>query len=482
MRNSNIIFDINNSENLRELSIITRIGQKIIKTLDYKEILQAISDGMSELLENETAGIYLIENETDLYLGAATPPLDPNLPDCFRKAKISDHPHIKTTILSQEPLFLPDTKTQQLSPAEKKIVELSDTRSLLYFPIIGQGTTLGVLILGTSQKLKKYSKKQIELGQSITNQLSVAIQNSLLHNELKRYNNDLEHLVAERTHELEVANKEYQAVNEELRATNEELYIKNDIVIQQKKDIELVLKNLKEAQSRLVQSEKMASLGVLTAGVAHEINNPLNYIMGGYIGLINELKTFDIEKDNRISVFLRGIKTGIDRAADIVKGLNQLSRDNDNYDEKCEIHTIIDNCLTILQSKYKDRIEVYKNYQKENMIIKGNTGKLHQVFINIISNAIDSIENEGEVHIATNTRDRQFEICIKDNGCGIPKETLNKITDPFFTTKDPGKGTGLGLSITNTIIQQHSGELYFDSVLDEGTKVFIFLPKINFNE
>jgi C4-dicarboxylate-specific signal transduction histidine kinase len=482
MKNSFINLDTENAQNFRKLSIITKISQNIIKTLDYEQILQIICDGMSELLEIERAAIYILTNETELYLGAATPPLDPKMPDLFRKTNIFNHPHIETAIKTRKPVLISDTQTEKLSPAEKEIIELSDSQSLLFFPFIREIEVIGILILGTCQKSKNYTENQIEFGQTVANQLSVAIQNSQLHNDLKKHNDNLERLVAERTYELEAANEEYQAINEELHKSNNELSNKNEIVLQQKKDIENVLKNLKATQSQLIQSEKMASLGVLTAGIAHEINNPLNYIMGGYIGLSNELKTYDFDKDKRISVFLEGIKTGIERASDIVKGLNQLSRDNDNYNEKCEIHSILDSCLTILHYKYKNRIEVVKNYAKENLFTMGNTGKLHQVFINIISNAIDSIENNGVIYMDTISSDENQEINIKDTGCGIPAENLSKIIDPFFTTKAPGKGTGLGLSIANTIIQQHNGGLQFDSTLGKGTKVLIHLPKTYQNE
>jgi C4-dicarboxylate-specific signal transduction histidine kinase len=457
-------------QNFRELSIIMKISQSIIENPDYEEVLQTISNGMAELLGIEKAAIYILEDETKLFLEAATPPLDPELPDIFRRANVEDHPHIKTSISTRKPLYIADTKAVILSQAEKHIIELSNARAVMYFPFIREAKAIGVLILSTSDESKNYSQRQIELGQTIANQLSIAIQNSQLHSDLRKHNDNLERLVAERTDELEAANKE-------LQATNKKLTNKNEIVLQQNKDIELVLKNLKATQSQLIQAEKMASFGVLTAGVAHEINNPLNFIMGGYTGLCNELKTNDFDQDERISVFLEGIKTGIERAADIVNGLNQLSRDNDNYNEKCEIHAILDSCLTILHYKYKNRIEIVKNYRNENLLINGNTGKLHQAFINIISNAIDSIENNGVIHIDTNSKDKVFEVSIKDTGCGISKVNLKKILDPFFTTKDPGKGTGLGLSITNTIIQQHNGSLHFDSDQGKGTKVLIQFPK-----
>jgi len=462
-------------QNFRELSIIMKISQSIIETPDYAEVLQIISDGMAELLGIEKGAMYIIKSETEIYLEAATPPIAPDLPDIFRRTSVEDHPHIVKAISTRKPLLISDTQSETLSEAEKQIIKLSNARIIMYFPFIREEKVIGILILSTSEKNRKYTARQMEFGQTIANQLSVAIQNSQLHRDLKKHNDNLERLVAERTDEL-------QAANEELRSTNEELIYKNEIVIKQNKDIELVLKNLKATQAQLIQSEKMASIGVLTAGVAHEINNPLNFIMGGYRGLCDELKTHDFDKDKRISVFLEGIKTGIDRAADIVKGLNQLSRDNDNYNEKCEIHAIIDNCLTILHNTYKNRIKIVKNYVKESLFVEGNTGKLHQVFINIISNAIDSIENNGVIYLDTISKDKVIEVKIKDTGCGIPEVNSKKILDPFFTTKDPGKGTGLGLSITNTIIQQHNGRLHFDSAEGKGTKVLIHLQKTISNE
>jgi len=477
MNNLKSKLDKNDSRDIRELEIITKISQSIIKTLDFDEVLQSISDGMAELLEIESAAIYILEADKKLHLGATTPPLDPNMPDFLRKANLNDHPHIKTAISTQKPILIADTHTSNLSQSEQAIIDMRNLRSLLYFPFIREEQALGVLILGTCNKTKNYSESQIELGQTVANQLSVAIQNSQLHNDLKKYNEDLERLVAERTHELEATNEELRSANEELHLKNELISEKNKIVQEQKDEIERSLTNLKSTQAQLIQSEKKASLGILTAGVAHEINNPLNYIMGGYVGLMNELEINNIETDKRISAFLNGIKTGIDRAADIVQGLNQLSRNNDSFDEKCDIHAIIENCLTILNSKFKNRIEIHKNYSEDATFIYGNSGKLHQVFINVILNAIDSIEQSGEIYINSKVAENTFDIIIQDSGCGIPTEHLNKIIDPFFTTKDPGKGTGLGLSIANTIIEEHKGKLKITSTGHKGTSVLIRLPK-----
>ncbi len=246
--------------------------------------------------------------------------------------------------------------------------------------------------------------------------------------------------------------------------------------MQQKEELEATLHNLSTMQIKLFESEKMASLGILTAGIAHEINNPLNYIMGSYQGLELYLNQSAPEHYEKVSVLLNSMKVGIDRASSIVRSLNLFSRDSKNSSEDCELHTIINNCLLMLQYQYKDRIGITKKWASRIIIVKGNAGKLHQAFTNILVNAIQSIDNEGVIEINTELNHQVVTIAISDSGCGIPKENLPRITEPFFTTKAPQKGTGLGLSITYNIISDHNGKLEFESGKGIGTKVLITLP------
>ena len=286
----------------------------------------------------------------------------------------------------------------------------------------------------------------------------------------------LEKLVRERTLELEVINDELETTNEELEATNEELYSKNEIINKQNEELKSTLNYLKEAQVQLIQSEKMASLGILTAGVAHELNNPLNFISGAYEGLKNYFKDNQVIASEAVPILLNSIKTGVERATEIVVGLNQFSRHNKLMNEECNIHSIIENCLAILYNQYKNRIDVKKKLNAKKNCIQGNVGKLHQVFINIISNAIQSISDKGEIRIKTEVENNYIRIEISDTGCGIERVNMDKITDPFFTTKDPGKGTGLGLSISYSIIEEHHGKLKFQSEIKKGTIVKIDFP------
>ncbi|SDG82001.1 sensor histidine kinase [Psychroflexus sediminis] len=253
-----------------------------------------------------------------------------------------------------------------------------------------------------------------------------------------------------------------------------------ETVKERTKELELNIKRLKDTQAHLVQTEKMASLGILTAGVAHEINNPLNYIMGSYVGLHRhyEENSFS-DHPEQVGKLIEAMKIGVDRSSSIVKGLSQFSRKSDSYDEDCNVHEIVENSLIMMSSQIKCQISIEKDYSNSDMVIKGNVGNLHQVFINILNNAVQAIESVGTIIVKTREKESEVVITIEDTGTGIPKENLKRLTDPFFSTKAPGKGTGLGLSITFNIIKEHKGRLEFESEVGKGTTVRIVLPKIN---
>lgn len=283
--------------------------------------------------------------------------------------------------------------------------------------------------------------------------------------ELEKYRNQLERLVKERTEELETA-------NEELVSTNEEIY-------SQREELEATLNKLHATYKQLIQSEKMASLGILSAGIAHEINNPLNFIKAGILGLEEYIHENLKDHAEQLKPMAEGIHSGVDRAANIVSSLKHYSRKEYDKHLSCDIHSIINHCLTILQSKFKHKVVIQKNYTVNLYNVNCNKGKLHQAFLNILDNAGQSIEKNGIISITTAVENKYFVISIKDNGCGIKEEDIGKITDPFFSTKEPGMGTGLGLSITQNIIEEHKGRLVFNSEYQKGTEVIIFLPLDN---
>lgn len=233
--------------------------------------------------------------------------------------------------------------------------------------------------------------------------------------------------------------------------------------------------DLRKAQSLLITQEKMASLGVLAAGVGHEINNPLNFIKNGVGALSHYLKIERGETDPQVDTYLRIVDEGVIRATKIVSSLSHFSRAGESKTEVCKINEIIENCLLILHNKIRDRIQIVTVFDEEAKLI-GNEGRLHQAILNIVANAAQAIEESGTIEIVTKREAREVVVEISDDGAGISEKNLTKIRDPFFTTKPPGVGTGLGLYITSNIIEEHNGKMEVQSKLGVGTRFIITLP------
>lgn len=290
--------------------------------------------------------------------------------------------------------------------------------------------------------------------------------------ECTRYREELEILVSKRTAELATINQELSEANEELSNANEQIQ-------QQYTDREEYINQLKQAQAQLIQSEKMASLGILTSGVAHEINNPLNYIMGAQVGLESYFEDNGLSAEPRISVLMHSLSVGLERAASIVDSLSQFSRDSGSRTERCNIPEIIENCLLVLGSQIDPNIDIVKSFSNDPVYTPGNIGDLHQVFMNVITNAFQAITKKGTITIQIIKQKACIDIFVTDTGCGIDKNAIAHIFDPFYTTKDPGMGTGLGMSIAYNIISEHGGSIKYTSEPGRGTTAMISVPLLD---
>jgi len=286
-----------------------------------------------------------------------------------------------------------------------------------------------------------------------------------------------------------------------------------DKLQQQTKNLQEALKNLQATQVQLIQSEKMSSIGNMVAGIAHEINNPINFIHGNLIPAseyIRDLmdiialyqvyfpdppvaiqeKIAEVELDfvtEDLNKIIQSMSVGTERIREIVLSLRNFSRLDEAECKQANIHDGIDNTLMILQNRLKSKpshpeIFVIKDYGNI-PLIDCYPGQLNQVFMNILSNAIDVLENpslgrSGEIHITTEILKQDYiTIRISDNGSGIHPEHISKLFDPFFTTKEIGKGTGLGLSISyQIVVEKHRGKLYCDSTPGVGTQFVIEIP------
>jgi PAS domain S-box-containing protein len=235
----------------------------------------------------------------------------------------------------------------------------------------------------------------------------------------------------------------------------------------------------KKMEEQSYYTEKLASLGTLAAGVAHEINNPLAVILGFTDILLEKLPQDSQEYD-----ILKTIEKQATNAKRIVENLLSFVRHKEHKEQLVNINECIETVIDVMNNTIAiNNIEVKKNLQEKLPFVKGDAGELQQVFFNIINNAIYVMKGGGLLTISTRYDGEWVEICISDTGCGIPKEHRQRIFDPFFTTKEVGKGTGLGLWVSYNIIKKHNGIISFETKTKEeseetGTKFIIKLPPI----
>ena len=227
-------------------------------------------------------------------------------------------------------------------------------------------------------------------------------------------------------------------------------------------------------QARVAQSERLASLGMLAAGVAHEVNNPLSAILALTALTLEDVKEDDPNREN-----LQEVVKQTRRCRDIVKGLLEFSRHSKFNPELADLNTILQDTLSLVtkQAQFLN-ITVVVNYDSELPPVMADKSELEQVFMNILMNAVQAMQERGTITISTrhSTPDNSVEVLISDTGCGVPADKINQVFDPFFTTKESGQGTGLGLSIAYGIITSHRGNISVESEVGKGSTFKIRLP------
>ena len=237
-------------------------------------------------------------------------------------------------------------------------------------------------------------------------------------------------------------------------------------------------RELKMHQKQLVQSEKLASLGTLLSGVAHELNNPLSNVSSSAQILAEDID--ELEPDFKLDL-INQILEQSDRARDIVRTLLEFSRVSKFFWQELSLRKLVNQTITLLRGQVPSNIEIHVDIP-EDLKITVDKQRMQQVFLNLLKNSIDALGEHGMIWVSCREiirKDksvREIEILIEDNGPGIPEEIRNKIFDPFFTTKDVGHGSGLGLYIVHDIIEVHGGQIRVESRQGQGTTFIIWLP------
>ncbi len=263
---------------------------------------------------------------------------------------------------------------------------------------------------------------------------------------------------------------------------------------------------IKQTQFQPIHNENLVSLGKMVAEVAHEINNPLAFIGNNiliceqaFIGLNTIVEAYQslkpkLERDHRLQYIeeleeeldidclrediprlYKAMQEGLERIRKIVLNLENFSQLEEKTTKNANLIEGLESCITLLNYQFQNRIVVEKQFNAI-PLITCNPGKLNQVFMNIISNAIQSISDKGKIVIQTSFENNTISIRISDSGTGIPESIINRIFEPFFTTKQVGEGTGLGLSISLGIVKEHNGQIFYSNNAEKGATCTITLP------
>ncbi|QLE39604.1 GAF domain-containing protein [Nostoc sp. C052] len=391
---------------------------------------------------------------------------------------------IKYVSRTSETLIIDDAMAQA-SFASDSYLQKQQPKSILCTPIINQGKLIGILYLENNFTIGAFTRDRLQVLKFLTTQAAISLENAQLYRQLEEYSHTLEEKVSERTQQLQ----------------------------QQTTQIESTLKKLYATQAQLIQAEKMSGLGQLIAGIAHEINNPINFIYGNlkpadeYVTSLIELnylyqksypepipeieeKIAELELNFLVSdlqKLLGSMRTGAERIRQIVLSLRNFSRLDEAEIKAVDVHEGIDSTLLILQHRLNNssknaEISIIKEYSQM-PLVNCYPSALNQVFMNILNNAIDAlrkldVNHKPTITIRTEIQEQKYvSIHIIDNGTGMSESVQNKIFEPFFTTKSIGSGTGLGLSISYSIVvEQHGGQLNCISAPGKGTEFVIKIP------
>jgi signal transduction histidine kinase len=446
---------------LGQLQTLYDVSRKVNSELDLDRVLDDIMDEAIELLQAEKGLIFLREEDTgDLTAKVARSQDKRSMDDILAMSRSA----VDRVVSKAEPVLFQAAMDRDIEEAGPSVFRLK-IQSIVSVPLKVRDKLVGVIYLDTTNKKHFFKEEDLHFLEAFSNLAAVAIENAKNYREVQNLNTNLEKLVEKRTEELSHKHQELGKAYQDLQ----------------------------EAQVNLIRSEKMASLGMLVAGVAHEINTPLGSIhsntdtflrslnkanerLGELLGDLDTDSVSDLTKSLNVMTELTKVnRLASERIMQIVKVLRNFARLDEEEVKTVSLHEGLDSTLDLIQHLHKNRIKVIRQYG-DIPELNCRAGHLNQVFMNLLVNACQAISDIGEIYIRTSMDRDQIMIQIEDTGVGIPAENMERLFDPGFTTKGVGVGTGLGLSIAYKIIEDHQGTIEVESDVGKGSKFTIRLP------
>ena len=425
---------------------IRSFSQQIVSILDIAEIGRQLTRTVYEALAVDACALFLKNSSASAFYASGAQGVSSSkllsqvLPaDSLLAAHLDElhRPLIRQKLSRPEAEGVGDACMDEINMMHAEII----------LPMRFQGTLNGFIVLGEKRSGDLFVREDLDLLETLAGQSALAIENARAYAQLDDLNKNLEQKIAQRTRSLQ------------------------DVLAEKEK-----------TQEQLIQSESLAAIGQLVAGVAHELNNPLASVKSLIQATMEDLMDLGrrVSLDEDLLEDLRFADKELERARDIVKSLLGLSRQTQAYTEAVDLNAVVRDALRILYNQHKNLpLKIVEEYCEHLPEIQGNFANLGQVVLNIVQNAIQAVqENGGTIYLSTavDGRRRQVIFECRDSGCGIAPSLRADIFKPFFTTKEVGQGTGLGLYICHEIIKKHNGALTLEEADGPGACFKVVLP------
>jgi len=460
---------------IEQLSLLTDLSAAVSATLDPEKIYDQTLTRLVQRMAYQRAQLFLVDHGRRVLRGHRMAGADPGVTlfDGVELPLDAETSASGRAAVTGEAVVVNDVD-QATIPIHRDLVRTYEVKSFIATPLRVRDRVLGVLAV-TAADTNRFHQGDVDLLAAVANQVALAIDKAESFQTIEELSRSLEDKVRVRTEQLRVTNEELRGAYRDLQAT----------------------------QLQLIQREKMASVGQLVAGVAHELNNPIGFISSNVATLTDfvrrlrgmleiyqeaplpeadreriEARRRELQVDYALKYLdsmLAGIREGADRTRKIVGDLRVFARTPDDVWQTIDLHEDLESSLTLLNHLVKDRITVVRDYG-ELGAVECVRSQIDQVFLNVLANAAQAIPGPGTITIETRAEGGIAVIRIADTGPGIPPGTIGRVFDPFFTTKPVGEGTGLGLSISYEIVTKHGGEIRAESPPDGGAAFTIRLP------